>query len=300
MRARHDGSTSPRQLLQARHLTPRKRFGQNFLNDSRIADRIAAALPPQAYVVEIGAGTGTLTQALLHRAGHLTALEIDRDLCELVEERFASATDQLTIVCGDVLGFDFEADLSAQNPPRAIVGNLPYYITTPILELIFEASDFWEVAVLMVQKEYAQRLAASAGTRAYGSLSVFAAYFARVERLFDVGAAGFYPAPSVASAVLRLTPRRERATMVSDERLLLWLIRAAFSHRRKTFVNSVLARLRGGDAVVRKGLESALAAGGFDLAIRGERLSLSDFCILADTLSGRGILEHHWTEQSIS
>jgi 16S rRNA (adenine1518-N6/adenine1519-N6)-dimethyltransferase len=299
MRARSDGSTSPKQLLQARHLTPRKRFGQNFLSDSRVADRIASTLPPQAYVVEIGAGTGTLTQALLPRAEHLSALEIDRDLCELLEERFASAQDRLAIACGDVLDFDFEADLSVQNPPRVIAGNLPYYITTPILELIFEVSDFWEIAVIMVQKEYAQRLVAKPGTRSYGSLSVFAGYFARVERLFDVGAAGFYPAPKVASTVLRLTPRRERATMVSDERLLLWLIRAAFSHRRKTFVNSVLARLRGGDAVVRKGLESALAAGGFDPTIRGERLTLADFCILADTLSARGILEHHWTEQSI-
>jgi 16S rRNA (adenine1518-N6/adenine1519-N6)-dimethyltransferase len=298
MPQRRSDIPSPKQLLDARHLVPRKRFGQNFLSDARVAQRIAEALPLNAYVIEIGAGTGTLTEPLLRQSRSLTAFEIDRDLCRILEERFLPAHDRLNLVCGDFLAFDLAADLHAQSAPRAIAGNLPYYITTPIIETIFAAGDLWESAVIMVQKEYARRLGARPGTAAYGSLSVFAAYFCSVQHLFDVGAAGFYPAPQVASAVVRLTPRRERRRMVADEPLLLWLIRAAFSHRRKTFVNSVLAQLRGADARTRKGLESALRAGGFDTAIRGEKLNLADFCILADTLSTQGIFDREWIAQS--
>jgi 16S rRNA (adenine1518-N6/adenine1519-N6)-dimethyltransferase len=300
MPARQDGASSPKQLLDARHLRPRKRFGQNFLVDPRVAQRIAGELPPHSYVIEIGGGTGTLTAALLGRAEFVTTLEIDRDLCEILEDRFASAGGRLRIIRGDVLDFDLAADLRAHPPPRAVAGNLPYYITTPIIELILKASDFWEIAIIMLQQEYARRLTANAGSRTYGSLSVFAAYFVQAEKLFDVGAAGFYPAPAVASTVVRLVPRRHRTNLVRDEELLLWLIRAAFSHRRKTLVNSVLAQLRGGSETLRKQFESALSAAGFDVAVRGERLTLADFCILADTLNVRGLLEHQWTKRSIT
>lgn len=295
MAAVRDDSPSPKQLLEARHLRPRKRFGQNFLTDPRVAERIARALPPRAYVLEIGGGTGTLTAALLERAASVTTLEIDRDLAAILEERFAALGGRLRIVAGDVLEFDLCADLAAQLAPRAICGNLPYYITTPIIERIFDASDLWECAILMVQHEYARRMAAAPGSEHYGSLTVFASYFAQVEKLFDVGSAGFYPPPDVASTVVRLTPRSDRRKLVRDERLLLWLIRAAFSHRRKTFVNSVLASMRSGNARVRKELESALHARGLDLVIRGERLTLADFCKLADTLGEGQILEHQWT-----
>lgn len=295
MAAVRDDFPSPKQLLEARHLRPRKRFGQNFLTDPRIAERIASALPQHAYVLEIGGGTGTLTAALLERAARVTTLEIDRDLCAILDERFGPAHDRLRIVSVDVLKFDLREDLAAQSAPRAICGNLPYYITTPIIERIFEVEDLWECAILMVQHEYARRMAAAPGSEHYGSLTVFAAYFARVERLFDVGSAGFYPAPDVASTVVRLTPRSDRSKLVRDERLLLWLIRAAFSHRRKTFVNSVLASMRGGSVSIRKDLESALQARGLDLAIRGERLTLADFCGLADTLGEGHFREHQWT-----
>ncbi len=295
MAAVHDDSPSPKQLLEARHLRPRKRFGQNFLTDPRVAERIANALPQHAYVLEIGGGTGTLTAALLGHAARVTTLEIDRDLCAILEARFGSGPHRPRILARDVLEFDLAEDLATQSAPRAICGNLPYYITTPIIERIFEASGLWECAVLMVQHEYARRMAATPGGEHYGSLTVFAAYFAHVERLFDVGSAGFYPAPDVASTVVRLTPRSDRRKLIHDERLLLWLIRAAFSHRRKTFVNSVLASLRGGNASIRKGLEAALQARDLDLAIRGERLTLADFCALADTLDEGHILEQQWT-----
>lgn len=295
MAAVSGGAASPKQLLEARHLRPRKRFGQNFLTDPRVADRIAGGLPRGAYVLEIGGGTGTLTAALLDTATRITTLEIDRDLCAILEERFAFALDRLRIVVGDVLEFDLATDLSRHTPPRAICGNLPYYITTPIIERVFEASAFWDCTVIMVQHEYARRMTAIAGSEHYGSLSVFAGYFAHVEKLFDVGAAGFYPPPDVSSTVIRLTPRSQRDTLVRNEHLLLWLIRAAFSHRRKTFVNSVLARVRGEHAILRKELVSALQRRDLDANIRGERLTLADFCALADTLNEGHLLEHQWT-----
>ncbi len=225
----------------------------------------------------------------------LTTIEVDRDLAALLEERFAAEGERVRIVTGDVLQFDLRADLAAQSPPRAVCGNVPYYITTPIIEHIFEAGDAWECAVLMVQREYARRLVAAAGSPDYGSLTVFAAYFARIEKLFDVGAAGFYPAPDVASTVVRLTPRPQRGSLVRDELLLLWLIRAAFSHRRKTLVNSVVERIPDGAGDWRARIESALTKAGLDLKVRGERLTLAEFCALADTLKGQGLMETPWT-----
>ena len=292
-----DDFSSPKRILDARHLRPRKRFGQNFLTDPRVAARIAESLPARAYVVEIGGGTGALSEALLQQARLVTTLEVDRDLAAVLGERFAAAGDQLRIVAEDVLGFDLAGDLRSQAPPRAICGNLPYYITTPIIERIFEASGDWECAVLMVQREYARRLTARPGSPEYGSLTVFAAHFALVERLFDVGAAGFYPAPEVASSVVRLIPSGARASVAGDL-FFLWLVRAAFSHRRKTLVNSVLARTPGEGPGLRKSLESTLAAVGLPPGVRAERLALADFRAVADTLREQGLMEKLWTKQS--
>jgi 16S rRNA (adenine1518-N6/adenine1519-N6)-dimethyltransferase len=292
---RDDDFSSPKRILDARHLRPRKRFGQNFLTDARIAERIATALPAHAYVVEIGGGTGTLTDALLRHARAVTTLELDRDLATVLHERFAGAGNRLRVVTGDVLQFDLRADLRLQATPRAICGNLPYYITTPIIERIFESGDAWQCAVLMVQREYARRLTARAGTPEYGSLSVFAAHYAHIEKLFDVGAAGFYPAPDVASSVVRLTPQPERGSSARDEQILLWLIRAAFAHRRKTLVNSVLERAGEEAGSLRKVVESAVAQAGLSPSVRGERLTLADFCALASALKQQGRMERLWT-----
>ncbi len=296
MQGSANGGTSPKQLLQARHLRPRKRFGQNFLTDPHVAARIAAAIPPESYVFEIGGGTGALTAALIDRVASVTAIEIDRDLCILLAERFAAAGDRLRVVSGDVLTFDIEADLRAHTAPRAIAGNLPYYITTPILERILAAADLWETAILMVQREYARRLLAQPGSADYGSLSVFAALFARAEKLFEVGAGGFYPMPEVSSTVIRLTPMHSGRDR--DPGFLLWLIRAAFAHRRKTFVNSLLAALRGAEHPTRKDLESALTCNGLDPNVRAERLALADFERVADTLEAQGLMERQWTTRS--
>ena len=281
-----DLNRSPKQMLDARGLQPRKRFGQNFLVDPRFAQRVADAVPRDAFVVEIGAGTGSLTQALAAHVRALVALEVDRDLVAVLCERFADKTNVDVREC-DALDFDFHGTLARSAPPRAICGNLPYYITTPLIERVVECAAHWETAVVMVQREYARRLAAKPATPEYGSLSVFVAYHCRVERLFDVGAAGFYPAPSIASSVVRLVPREHRGAGVVDERLLLRTVRAAFAHRRKTLENCLVARAA--TPAARQEIASAIGAAGLDAKIRGERLSLDDFKRLSNALSAAGI-----------
>ena len=282
-----DGSRthSPKRLLIERGLRPRKRFGQNFLVDPRFAQAVAAALPASAFVVEIGAGTGSLTAALAAHARKVVALEIDRDLVAILRKRFDDESG-VTIVEHDALRFDLRAALAAERPPRAVCGNLPYNITTPLIEEALDAIDAWEAAVFMVQREYAKRLVAAAGTPEYGSLTLFVSYFCRVEKLFDIGAAGFYPAPDVASAVIRLTPKGSRDAAVTDERLLLTTIRAAFAQRRKTLSNCIAAA---SPSARRERIDAAIRDAGLDPGIRGERLTLDDFRRLTAAFSAAGI-----------
>jgi len=277
--------SSPKRLLAARGLRPRKRLGQNFLLDANVARRIAGALPPDAFVLEVGGGTGVLTAALAGRARRVDVIEIDRGLAAILRERFADAPEVVHVIEGDALALDFRERLCAQASPRAICGNLPYSITTPLLERIVAASDEWDCAVLMLQREYARRLAARPGTPDYGSLTVFVAYFCDVTPLFHVGAAGFYPAPAVASSVVKLVPRAQRTSGLGDEALLLWLIRAAFAQRRKTLVNSVSALA---PHASRAQIEAAARAAGLPDAIRGERLTLRDFITLTNALAAQG------------
>ena len=284
-----DGASflSPKKLLAAHGLHPRKRLGQNFLVDPRFARRVAEAVPSGAFVVEIGAGTGTLTTALAARARKVTTLEIDRGLAAIVRERFADVGN-VTLVEDDALSFDLAGALRSEAAPRAVCGNLPYYITTPLIEKILDA-DAWESAVLMVQREYARRLTAAPGTADYASLTVFVSYHCVVEKLFDVGAAGFYPAPTVSSAVVRLTPRATPTAGVEDERVLLKTIRAAFAQRRKTLANCIAAAARsksgnGRDEQIRRSVDDAIHAAHLNPQIRGERLSLDDFKRLANAL----------------
>lgn len=283
---------SPKRLLAERGLSPRKRLGQNFLVDQRFAGRIAGVLPVGSYVVEIGGGTGALTAALLAVARGVDVLEVDRGLAAILRERFADAPS-VRVIEQDALEFDLAGALSREAAPRAVCGNLPYYITTPLLERIVACSDEWETSVLMVQREYGRRLSAAPGTSDYSSLTVFVKYHCRVEHLFDAGAGGFYPAPAVASSVMRLTPKRDRDAGVRDPELVLWLSRAAFAQRRKTLVNSVLSCLAAQDVdrnapLGRDAFENAVRSIGKDANIRGERLSLDDFIKLANALHAQG------------
>ncbi|HEY5094638.1 MAG TPA: 16S rRNA (adenine(1518)-N(6)/adenine(1519)-N(6))-dimethyltransferase RsmA [Candidatus Eremiobacteraceae bacterium] len=277
---------SPKRILDERGLRARKRFGQNFLVDARFAARVAQAVPEGSTIVEIGGGTGALTAALLDRSRMLTVLEIDRDLVPILRDRFKG--DPRVNVCeADALTFDYSGALAKSPPPRAICGNLPYNITTPLIERIIECAPVWECAVLMVQREYAQRLTARAGTQEYGSLSAFVAYHCRVRKLLDVGSGAFYPAPAVASSIVVLEPLKTDALRARDERLLLRFIRAAFAQRRKMLVNSVISAL-GDDAPPRDLLLRAMQTAGVDIDVRAERVPLEGYIRIVDALTALG------------
>jgi len=263
----------------------------------RVAHRIAESVPRDAFIVEIGGGTGALSVALADRARELTILEIDRGLAAVLRERFAPQPDpcggraRSTVIEGDALEFDFHSAFAAHEPPRAICGNLPYNISTPLLERIVACVNVWESSVLMLQREYGKRLLARPGSSDYGSLSLFVRYFCRCEKLFDVGAAGFYPRPKVASTIVRLTPESKRARDAAVEPLLLWLIRAAFSQRRKMLVNSVAAAC--GDAAKRATIASAVRDAGIPDRARAETLDLGEFIRLAQALHAEGFSPPH-------
>ncbi|HKW44203.1 MAG TPA: 16S rRNA (adenine(1518)-N(6)/adenine(1519)-N(6))-dimethyltransferase RsmA [Candidatus Eremiobacteraceae bacterium] len=277
---------SPKRMLEARGLRPRKRFGQNFLVDARFATRVAQAVPEGSTIIEIGGGTGVLTAALLERARSLTVLEIDRDLVPVLQERFAGET-RVAVIEADALSFDVAGALNGAPKPRAICGNLPYNITTPLIESFVTHASTWEYAVLMVQREYAQRLTARAGTQEYGSLTVFVAYHCRARKLLDVGAGAFYPAPAVSSSIVVLEPLSSDAPRAIDQRLLLRLIRAAFAQRRKMFVNSVTSSLAA-DAPSREMLVRAMSDAGIAIDVRAERIPVEGFIRIADALTARG------------
>jgi len=254
----------------ARH-RPRKRFGQNFLVDphyvARIVDAIAPA--PGDKLVEIGPGQGALTAPLVARAGHVTAVEIDRDLAAELAAAFAPAA--LTLHVADALDFDFAA-LGAR---LRIVGNLPYNISSPLLFRFAECADALVDVHAMLQQEVVARMAAAPGTADYGRLSVMLQARFAVARLFGVPPGAFRPAPKVHSAVVRLVPLGDARPRIADEALFARIVAAAFGQRRKT-VRDALAPLC--DA-------AALASAGIDAGARGETLAVADFVRLANLLA---------------
>jgi 16S rRNA (adenine1518-N6/adenine1519-N6)-dimethyltransferase len=283
-----DRYASPKRLLDSRGLQPRKRFGQNFLLDARLAARVASAIPAGATIVEIGGGIGSLTVALQERARSLTVLEIDRDLVPILIERFAGDAKVEIREC-DALEFDFAAHLRAAPAPRAVCGNLPYNITTPLIERILACTDTWDLSVLMVQREYAQRLTAAPGTPEYGSLTVFVGYRCQTRKLVDVGAGGFYPPPAVASSVVVLEPHAASTPRAIDEPLFFALTRASFAQRRKMVANSIASALRL-ESAGRQQLTAALESAGINGRTRAERLDVGEYIRLADALHALGFM----------
>ena len=249
---------------------PRKRFGQNFLADPHYVARIVAAIGPQPgqTIVEIGPGLAALTGLLIERAGHIVAVEIDRDLAARLRERFAPA--QLTLVEGDALAFDF----ASLGPRLRVVGNLPYNISSPLLfHLASYEAQLRDIHV-MLQREVVARMTAPPATPDYGRLTVMLQARFSVTRLFTVPAGAFQPAPKVESAVARLLPLGDARPAITDEALFARVVAAAFGQRRKTLRNA-LASLAG---------EAALREAGIDPAARGETLSVAEFVRLANRL----------------
>lgn len=248
--------------------TPRKRFGQNFLTDRHVIDRIVEAINPGAeeHIVEIGPGQAALTQALLPHCDRLTAIEIDRDLAASLRQRFANEP-RLHLIEGDALRFDFST-LAPQ--PLRLVGNLPYNISTPLIFHLLQSGAPIRDFHVMLQKEVAQRMSAPPGGKTYGRLSVAVSLATRCETLFEVPPGAFFPPPKVQSAIIRLSPRQVSLPWDALDRVL----KAAFSARRKTLSNAL------------KGLFDAdqLRALAVDPGTRAEQLSPADFLRLAEAL----------------
>lgn len=255
----------------------RKSLGQHFLTDPRILDRIAdaVALAPDETVVEIGPGRGSLTDALLKRAARVVAIEIDRKLVELLRERYADEP-RLTIIEGDVLDVNLG---EAAGGAYALAGNVPYYITTPILFQALRQPRALR-SVLLVQREVAARMAAPPGADEYGALSVNVQAVAHVELLFRIPAGAFNPPPRVDSAVVRVTPRTDPVVAAGMEERFRTLVQAAFALRRKQMrrVVRTIAERSAADA------EATLAACGIDPDARPETLSAEQFYALGRAL----------------
>lgn len=250
----------------------RKRFGQHFLHDPKVIERIVATIDPQPgeALIEIGPGRGALTAPLLQRAGELTAIEIDRDLAVALQARFGAA---LNLIVADVLDIDFTT-LRSDRKALRVIGNLPYNISTPLLFYLLAQREAIFDMHFMLQREVVERMVAAPGSKAYGRLTVMLAPWVRVESVLDVGAGAFRPAPKVASAVVRITPLPGPAfPIVSTERFER-IVRAAFSQRRKTLRNAL------------KGLasEGQLRRLGIDPGLRPERLEPRQFALIAASL----------------
>jgi 16S rRNA (adenine1518-N6/adenine1519-N6)-dimethyltransferase len=272
--------------LASRGLSPRKRFGQNFLIREEQCERIVehAHLREDDVAIEIGPGAGALTARIARRVRHLVAVEKDMGLAEYLREEFAEVP-RVTIHEGDFLEFDLRAAAAAHGVDKlVVVGNIPYNITTPILEHLFEARSVVRSAVLLVQKEYAERLAAAAGTPEYGSLTLFARYHALMEPLMTLRSGSFWPRPDVDSMLVRFF-LREEPPVAAPEALLFRIIRGAFQQRRKQLTSTLANALD----VDREVVERIGQQAHIQLSRRGETLTLDEFARLARAAADRGL-----------
>ena len=263
-----------------------KRFGQNFLIDEHVLDKIvdAALVGKEDGVIEIGPGIGTMTQRLCEAASKVVAIEIDRELIPILNETM-SGYDNVKIINSDVMKTDLDKLIREEFSGMSVkvVANLPYYITTPIVMSLLENHLPVESITIMVQKEVAQRMQAGPGTKDYGALSLAVQYYADTYIAANVPPNCFMPRPKIGSGVIRLTVRKEAKVEVADEKLMFSLIRAAFNQRRKTLVNAV-TNFPSLD-YTKEDIEKALAELDISEKIRGEALSLQQFAELSNILT---------------
>ena len=273
-----------RRILARHGLATSRTRGQHFLPDKTTLDRIAdaAELLPDECALEIGPGLGALTRVLSERVRQVVAVEIDAGFIRALGQTLEDLTN-VRVVHHDFLRLDLRPwSIENLDPlPAPIVANLPYSVTTPVLSALFQTPEWWRVAVLLLQKEVAQRLAARPGTPEYGSLSVYAQFAAEIEVVGLVSPGVFYPPPKVESAIVRLRPRKVPPAAVRDPRVLQRVARAAFAQRRKTLLNSLGSIQEWG----RDGARVALEATGINPSARGETLTLAQFAALADALT---------------
>lgn len=262
-----------------------KKYGQNFLIDTHVLDKIisAAGVTKEDMVLEIGPGIGTMTQYLAEAAREVVAVEIDDKLIPILEETL-SEYDNVTIINEDILKLDIAklADEKNGGKPIKVVANLPYYITTPIIMGLFESKVPLDNITIMVQKEVADRMQVGPGTKDYGALSLAVQYYAKPEIVANVPPNCFIPRPTVGSAVIRLKRYAEPPVTVADEKKMFSLIRASFNQRRKTLVNGLSNAP--GIGLNKEKVAEALEKMGLSPTIRGEALTLSQFAELSDLL----------------
>ena len=264
-----------------------KKFGQNFLIDENVVEKIVrdAGVTKDDFVLEIGPGIGTMTQILCENAREVVAVEIDDKLIPILTEDTLSWYDNVTVIHEDILKLDIVKLANERNggKPIKVVANLPYYITTPIIMGLFESHVPLDSITIMVQKEVADRMQVGPGTKDYGALSLAVQYYAKPQILLNVPASCFMPRPNVDSAVIQLTRYEKPPVEVADEHLMFRLIRASFNQRRKTMTNSV------GNSpelsVSKEQMAAALEKCGLSATVRGEALPLEQFAELANVLS---------------
>lgn len=264
-----------------------KKFGQNFLIDENVVEKIVrdAGVAKDDFVLEIGPGIGTMTQILCENAREVVAVEIDDKLIPILTEDTLSWYDNVTVIHEDILKLDIVKLANERNggKPIKVVANLPYYITTPIIMGLFESHVPLDSITIMVQKEVADRMQVGPGTKDYGALSLAVQYYAKPQILLNVPASCFMPRPNVDSAVIQLTRYEKPPVEVADEHLMFRLIRASFNQRRKTMTNSV------GNSpelsVSKEQMAAALEKCGLSATVRGEALTLAQFAELANVLS---------------
>jgi len=272
-------------ILQKYDFNIKKKYGQNFLIDAGVLDRIitAAQVTKEDYVLEIGPGIGAMTQYLAENAGKVAAVEIDRSLIPILEETL-EGYDNVTVINGDILKLDVNRLIQEQNDgrPVKVVANLPYYITTPIIMGLFENHVPLKSVTIMVQKEVADRMQVGPGTKDYGALSLAVQYYAEPKIVANVPPNCFIPRPKVGSAVIRLTKHEKPPVEVFDEKRFFEIIRASFNQRRKTLANSL--NNAPGLNISREQTAQALKEMGLPADIRGEALTLEQFAELSRRL----------------
>ena len=272
-------------VLNKYGFTFQKKFGQNFLIDTHVLDKIirAAEITEDDFVLEIGPGIGTMTQYLAYAAREVCAVEIDKSLIPILEDTL-SDYDNITVINEDILKVDIAKLAEEKNGGRPIkvVANLPYYITTPIIMGLFESHVPVESITVMVQKEVADRMQEGPGSKEYGALSLAVQYYAKPEIVVNVPPSCFMPQPKVGSAVIRLTRHSEPPVTVKSEKLLFQVIRASFNQRRKTLANG-LANY-GAFGLPKEELQACIEELGVPVNIRGEALSLEQFAQLSNII----------------
>jgi len=276
------------EVIQKYEFAFQKKFGQNFLIDGHVLDKIirSANITKDDFVLEIGPGIGTMTQYLAEAAREVAAVEIDKALIPILEDTL-SGYDNITVINEDVLKLDIKQLVMERNggKPVKVVANLPYYITTPIIMGLFESHVPIDSITVMVQKEVAQRMQSGPGSKDYGALSLAVQYYAEPYIVANVPPNCFMPRPKVGSAVIRLTTYKEAPIDVKDEKLMFRIIRASFNQRRKTLVNGLNNSPE--ITISKEIIAEAIAELGVSPTIRGEALTLGEFARLSNIISAK-------------